>query len=136
MRYRNRHIENRLYRLQRSFPSVLVTGARQSGKSTLLEQMIPEAEHVVFDPVIDVGGARSDPELFLRQHRAPIVLDEIQHVPEVFNFVRARIDRQPRRTGQWFLTGSQESGLMRHVTESMAGFAASWLCLPAGTGRS
>jgi predicted AAA+ superfamily ATPase len=62
--------------------------------------------------------------------KLPAILDEIQNVPEVFNFVRRRIDRAPRRAGQWLLTGSQESGLMRNVTESMAGRAAVLQLLP------
>ena len=60
----------------------------------------------------------------------PAILDEIQNVPEVFNFVGPRSDRAPRRAGQWFLTGSQESGLMRNITESMAGRAAVLQLLP------
>jgi len=54
----------------------------------------------------------------------PAILDEVQHVPEIFAHVRARIDRAPHRMGRWILTGSQEAGLMRGVTESMAGRAA------------
>jgi len=77
-----------------------------------------------------VARFRQDPQGFLDDVRLPAILDEIQNVPEVFNFVRARIDRQPRRVGRWFLTGSQESGLMRHVTESMAGRAAVLQLLP------
>ena len=68
--------------------------------------------------------------------RLPVILDEIQNVPEVFNFVRTRIDRTPRRTGQWFLTGSQEAGLMRNVTESMAGRAAVLQLLPMSVRES
>ncbi len=71
-----------------------------------------------------VARFRHDPQGFLDGLRLPAILDEIQNVPEVFNFVRSRIDRVPRRTGQWFLTGSQEAGLMRNVTESLAGRAA------------
>ena len=67
---------------------------------------------------------RHDPQGFLDGVRPPVILDEVQNVPEVFNFVRSRIDRHPRRTGQWILTGSQEAGLMGNVTESMAGRAA------------
>lgn len=70
------------------------------------------------------GPCRPDPQGFLDGVELPAILDEIQNVPEVFNFVRSRIDRAPRRRGQWFLTGSQETGLMRNVTESMAGRAA------------
>ncbi len=67
---------------------------------------------------------RADPQGFLDSVKTPVILDEVQNVPEVFAFVRSRIDRQPRRTGQWLLTGSQETPLMRGVSESMAGRAA------------
>lgn len=57
---------------------LVVSGARQVGKSTLLGHQLPNWETVVFDPVVDVGNARSDPELFLRNHPPPLVLDEIR----------------------------------------------------------
>jgi hypothetical protein len=66
----------------------------------------------------------ADPQGLLDSMRPPAILDEVQHVPELFAYVRSRIDRAPRRTGQWFLTGSQESGLMDRVTELLAGRAA------------
>jgi uncharacterized protein len=71
-----------------------------------------------------VARFRNDPQGFLDGVRPPAILDELQNVPEVFNFLRSRIDRHPRRTGQWILTGSQEAGPMGNVTESMAGRAA------------
>jgi predicted AAA+ superfamily ATPase len=67
---------------------------------------------------------RSDPHGFLDALETPAILDEVQNVLETFSLVRARIDRQPQRTGQWFLTGSQEAPLMQGVSESMAGRAA------------
>ncbi len=77
-----------------------------------------------------VARLRADPQGFLDAVKTPAILDEVQHVPEVFAFVRSRIDRQPRRTGQWLFTGSQEAPLMRGVTESMAGRAAVLQLLP------
>jgi len=71
-----------------------------------------------------VSRFRQDPQSFLDELQLPVILDEIQHVPELFAYVRSRIDREPRRTGRWFLTGSQETGLMRNVTETLAGRAA------------
>jgi len=73
---------------------------------------------------------RSDPRGFLDGLTPPIVLDEIQNAPELFGYVRARIDRSPERMGDWLLTGSQEAGLMHGVTESMAGRAAIFQLLP------
>lgn len=62
--------------------------------------------------------------------KPPVILDEIQNTPELFNYIRAKIDSAPRRKGQWLITGSQEAGLMQGVTESMAGRAAILHLLP------
>src|SRR5207244_1046802 len=71
-----------------------------------------------------------------RRVKTPVILDEVQHVPEVLALVRARIDDKPRRMGQWFLTGSQEAPLMQGVTESMAGRAAVLQLRPFSTRES
>jgi uncharacterized protein len=83
-----------------------------------------------------VARVRSDPQGFLDDLRTPAVLDEVQHVPDIFAHVRARIDRDPRRTGQWVLTGSQDAPLMHGVSESMAGRAAVLQLLPLSTRES
>jgi predicted AAA+ superfamily ATPase len=77
-----------------------------------------------------VARLRSDPQGFLDGFETPAILDEVQNVPEVFAYVRSRLDRRPRRMGQWLLTGSQEAPLMRGVSESMAGRAAVLQLLP------
>lgn len=107
-----------------AFPAVVLTGPRRAGKTWLLKHLYPEASYHLFEDPDVVARFRADPQGFLDEVRTPVILDEIQNVPEVFNYVRTRIDRAPRRTGQWLLTGSQEAGLMRNVTESMAGRAA------------
>jgi predicted AAA+ superfamily ATPase len=69
----------------------------------------------------------------MEEVRPPVLLDEIQNVPEILNYVRTRIDGNPSKNGQWFITGSQESSLMRGVTETMAGRAAIFQLLPFST---
>ena len=78
---------------------------------------------------------RADPHGYLDEIELPAILDEVQNVPEVLTFVRARIDRAPRRAGRWLLTGSQEAPLMKGVTESMAGRAAILNLLPFSVGE-
>ncbi len=87
------------------------------------------------DPEI-VARVRSDPQGFLDELKLPAILDEIQNAPELFAHIRARIDRNPRRVGQWLLTGSQEAPLMHGVTESMAGRAAILQLFPFSTRES
>lgn len=114
------------------FPAVLVTGPRQSGKTTLLrEELGGEAAYVSFDDPLEREYARSDPEGFLdriEDHRA--ILDEVQYVPELFQYVKLRIDRDRQANGRWILTGSQQFGLMAQVTESLAGRIAILELLP------
>lgn len=124
MRYVRRIMGVQLLRAAKAFPSVVLTGPRRAGKTMLLRRSFPEASYFLFEDPDVVARFRADPQGFLDSMPLPAILDEVQYVPEVFRYVRARIDAHPRRTGQWFLTGSQEAGLMRNVTESMAGRAA------------
>ncbi len=124
MRYVRRLMDGQLQRAAKAFASVVLTGPRRAGKTMLLRRTFPGASYHLFEDPDVVARFRADPQGFLDGMKLPAILDEVQYVPEVFRYVRARIDAQPRRKGQWFLTGSQEAGLMRNVTESMAGRAA------------
>lgn len=108
----------------KGFPAVVLTGPRRAGKTWLLRHLFPEADYYLLEDPDLVARLRADPHGFLDAVKTPVILDEVQNVPEVFALVRSRIDRRPRRTGQWVITGSQEAPLMRGVTESMAGRAA------------
>ena len=130
MRYVCRQLERQVLKAAKTFPAVVLTGPRRAGKTWLLRHLFPKADYFLPEDPDVVGRLRADPQGFLDAVKTPAILDEVQHVPEVLAHVRARIDRQPRRVGQWFLTGSQESPLMRGVTESMAGRAAVLQLLP------
>lgn len=87
------------------------------------------------DPDIQ-ARSRSDPRGFLDELKPLVLFDGIQHVPDLLAYVRTKIDRNPRRRGQWIFTGSQEAPLMRGVGESMAGRAAILQLLPLSIGET
>ena len=136
MRYIPRHLGNELEAAASAFPALILTGPRRAGKTTLLRHTFPEAAyHLLEDPDL-VARFRADPRSFVDEVDPPVILDEIQRVPELLNYLRTRIDAHPERAGQWFLTGSQEAPLMQGVTESMAGRAAIFQLLPLSRGES
>jgi uncharacterized protein len=131
-----RILEKQIARAARSFPAIVLTGPRRVGKTFLLRHLFPKAQYFLFEDPDVVSRFRSDPQGFLDGVTPPVIFDEIQNVPEVFNYVRTRIDRAPRQVGRWFLTGSQESSLMKGVTESMTGRAAVLQLLPMSLAES
>ncbi len=120
MKYRNRHIEAKLQEYSKFFKTILVVGARQAGKSSILTHAFPSFQSFVFDAVQDQYGIRQDPDLFLNNFPAPIILDEIQHVPELLSAIKRKVDKSDR-AGQYFMTGSQNLNALRQVSESLAG---------------
>lgn len=122
--FKPRAISSRLREAISTFRIVVLSGARQTGKTTLLHHLLPDWDFVTFDPVTDVENARADPELFLDNHPAPAVLDEVQYAPEVVAALKRRVDRTGDRPGQYVLTGSQQWQVMRVLAESLAGRAA------------
>lgn len=136
MKYIRRMLEPVVREAHRQFPAVVLTGPRRAGKTRLLRHLFPKARYVLMEEPDLVARFRADPRGFLDAIELPAILDEVQNVPEVLAHVRARIDRHPRRTGQWLLTGSQEAPLMQGVTESMAGRAAILQLLPLSAHES
>ena len=130
MRFVPRAIQNELLRAARGFPAAVLTGPRRAGKTALLRHAFPGAQYVLLEDPDVQARVRSDPRGFLDELRPPVLFDEIQNAPELFDYIRARIDGKPRKMGQWLFTGSQEAPLMRGVSESMAGRAAILQLLP------
>lgn len=125
-----RAIEEVVGRLSEQFPVILVTGARQVGKTTLLRMLAtPDRRFVSFDDPELRAMARTDPKLFFQSYPPPIVLDEIQYVPELLTQIKIMVDANREANGQFWLTGSQPFRLMKGVNETLAGRVA---ILPLG----
>jgi uncharacterized protein len=136
MRYIPRELEHELKRAATGFPAVVLTGPRRAGKTWLLKHLFPRISYFLLEDPDIVARLRSDPQGFLDAVKTPVILDEVQNVPEILAFIRARIDRQPLRCGQWILTGSQDAPLIQGISESMAGRAAVLQLLPLSTRES
>jgi predicted AAA+ superfamily ATPase len=135
VRYRPRRLAATLKRALRTFPAALVTGARQSGKTTLLRNELPRHQYVSLERPDARARALSDPEGFLSEPGVPLVLDEIQYAPVLLHYIKDRIDAD-RRPGRYVLTGSQTFALMRGVSQSLAGRVAVLSLDPLSAGEA
>ena len=117
--YIKRHIENAVGALFSAFPAVLITGPRQVGKSTLLNNAFKGIKNVTLDDPLQLMSLKQDPIGFFTLHGTPLILDEVQRAPECFSILKYRIDAD-RRAGMYLLTGSQKYALMEGVSESLA----------------
>ncbi|MBI4656227.1 MAG: ATP-binding protein [Elusimicrobia bacterium] len=114
----------------KTFPAVVVTGPRQSGKTTLLKTVFGKTHKFVSLENPDMRlRARQDPLMFLEQYNAPVIIDEIQYVPDLLSYIKTKID-EDRKPGRWLFTGSQNFALMAGVSQSLAGRAAVMSLLP------
>lgn len=106
------------------FPAVVLTGPRQTGKSTLLQKLFPDYHYVTLDDPVLRESCRNDPAGFIDLQKIPCIIDEIQYVPEILPYIKIKVDLSRDKTGQYILTGSQIFPLMKGMTESLAGRAA------------
>ncbi len=127
MAYINRHLEKRILDLSRSFSSILLTGPRQAGKTTMLRALAEKENagrrYVTLDDLTTRDMAKNDPALFFQMYPPPVLIDEVQYAPELFTYIKIHIDRN-HRPGDFWMTGSQVFRLMRGVQESLAGRVA------------
>lgn len=120
MQYK-RLISEAIQRAAAHFPALVLTGARQVGKTTLLRSLFPKHSYVSLDLPGDAELAESDPATFLRRYPPPVVIDEVQYAPKLFRYLKIAIDADRHVGGRFVLTGSQRFTLMREVSDSLAG---------------
>jgi len=127
MQYINRHLENKIISLSKSYSAILVTGPRQSGKTTMLKKLAEKEnigrEYVSLDDMFTRELAKNDPAMFMQLHKPPVLIDEVQYAPELFTYIKIRIDNS-HNPGDFWMTGSQIFRLMNGVQESLAGRVA------------
>lgn len=130
-RYRVRDIEKILKQAVKQFPSVIVSGPRQSGKTTLLKHLFSKSHRYVSldNPDLRLMATR-EPDLFFQNFAPPLVIDEIQYAPQLLAYIKILIDNNRGAKGQFLLTGSQIFPLMANVGESLAGRIAVFTLLP------
>ena len=117
----NRHAKQTVGKLSHMFGAVLVTGARQAGKTTLLKEMSGSAFlYVTLDDPIMLATAKETGNTFFKDNPPPVFVDEIQYAPNLFPFIKMIIDAKKAK-GMFFLSGSQQFKMMKNVRESLAG---------------
>ena len=116
-------IEARLQRSVKTRPLVVLTGARQTGKTSTFRRLFPNYAFVSLDLPTEAEQAEKEPGRFLQRHPPPVLIDEVQYAPGLFRHLKVAVDANRDRNGQFLLTGSQKFNLMKNVSESLAGRA-------------
>lgn len=121
MAYVKRVLESGLLAYLHNFPVVGLTGPRQSGKSTLLQALLPNYKYLTFDDYKLQDFLQSDPEAFMATYSEHIIFDEIQKMPELFNYLKIAVDNDRMNYGKFVVTGSSQFSSIKNITESLAG---------------
>ena len=123
MDYIKRALEDVIGHSAKTFKCVLLTGARQTGKSTLIRHLYPNVKEVSFDDPFAAEQAVNNPEIFMSLNKPPVFFDEVQYVPSLFRYIKQVCDNSDSK-GQFYLSGSQPFKLMELVSDSLAGRVA------------
>ena len=130
MKMIKRDAEKYIRAVAREFAVVSVFGPRQSGKTTLVRSMFPDYDYVNFENPDERAAALADGASFLARHVRPLILDEVQRVPELLSRIQVLVDESPKRKGRFVLTGSHQPALRESISQSLAGRVAICTLLP------
>lgn len=122
--YVHRLIETEILSASKEFPAIILTGPRQTGKTTMLKTIFSDYHYITLDDPLIRKFALTEPKLFLEDNSSPLIIDEIQYVPELLPYLKIAIDTNRTQNGKYILTGSQIFNLMAGITESLAGRTA------------
>ena len=124
-----RHVEQKLLKFIKQYPVLMLTGPRQSGKTTLCKMALPDKPYVSLESPDNREYALSDPKGFLSEYPKGVIIDEAQHAPELFSYIQGIVDEK-KKNGMFVLTGSQNFQLLNKVKQSLAGRTAILKLLP------
>ena len=120
--YYQRHIQPVVERIAKRKPVIVLTGARQVGKSTMLKEILGDINYVALNRPLVREGAKENPSMFFDVNKPPVIVDEIQKAAELFDYIKDIVDEEKNK-GQFYLTGLQSIKLMKNVSDSLAGRA-------------
>lgn len=127
--YINREISGKILQYNNQYPVITVIGPRQSGKTTLLQNLFPNKNYVNLEDIEAREFAINDPKGFLSQYKNGLIIDEVQRVPSLLSYIQVNVDKE-RKNGKYILSGSQNLLLMENVTQSLAGRSAIFKLMP------
>ncbi|MDA3849776.1 MAG: ATP-binding protein [Spirochaetaceae bacterium] len=125
-----RVIEDELLKTSKEYPVITIIGPRQSGKTTLAKMAFPKYQYVNLEHPEHRLLATEDPNTFFRRFQSPLILDEIQNVPQLLSWIQVKIDEKPELKAQYILTGSHQLNLREAISQSLAGRTALLTLLP------
>lgn len=130
-----RHIKKKFLKFIRQYSVVMLTGPRQSGKTTLCREALPHKAYVSLENPDTREFVLSDPRGFLAQYPEGLIIDEAQRAPEIFSYIQGIVDEKNKKKGLFILTGSQNFQLLDKVNQSLAGRTAILKLLPFSMGE-
>lgn len=125
----SRHLSRYILQYSKQYPILALVGPRQSGKTTLVKSLFPNYKYLSLENLNLRKNASEDPEGFLATHGSFLILDEIQHVPELFSYLQELVDAN-QTPAQYILTGSSQFLLVEKITQTLAGRIVTFKLFP------